>query len=144
MNFVYAAALHFFLCLSSISTRSRAIYKAYFDGSVWRCVSPLDMFAFYPTLVDSERLLCYSAVHLISSDTGGWVGSLCGGTVRCRRARSASRSRSLGFTANGSGREEVRLALLGPYDGPSGRVVLDSSSMGKHDEPRPFNGARAA
>ena len=72
MNFVYAAALYFFLCLILDLYQVANIYKAYFVVSVALCIATSKMFAFYPTLVDLGALAVLSASTYVVLKYGGW------------------------------------------------------------------------
>jgi hypothetical protein len=76
MNFVYAAALYFFLCLIFDFYEVATIYKAYFVVSVALCIATSKMFAFYPTLVDLGALAVLSASTYIVLTQGGWAACL--------------------------------------------------------------------
>jgi len=76
MNFVYAAALYFFLCLILDCYDVGTIYKAYFVISVALCIATSKMFAFYPTLVDLGALAVLSASTYIVLTHGGWAACL--------------------------------------------------------------------
>jgi hypothetical protein len=76
MNFVYAAALYFFLCLILDLYEVASIYKAYFVVSVALCIATSKMFAFYPTLVDLGALAVLSASTYIVLTRGGWAACL--------------------------------------------------------------------
>jgi len=76
MNFVYAAALYFFLCLILDFYEVAGIYKAYFVISVALCIATSKMFAFYPTLVDLGALAVLSASTYIVLRHGGWAACL--------------------------------------------------------------------
>jgi hypothetical protein len=73
MNFVYAAALYFFLCLILDLYEVANIYKAYFVVSVALCIATSKMFAFYPTLVDLGALAVLSASTYAVLKYGGWA-----------------------------------------------------------------------
>lgn len=72
MNFVYAAALYFFLCLILDLYQVANIYKAYFVVSIALCIATSKMFAFYPTLVDLGALAVLSASTYVVLKYGGW------------------------------------------------------------------------
>jgi hypothetical protein len=72
MNFVYAAALYFFLCLILDLYEVAGIYKVYFVVSVALCIATSKMFAFYPTLVDLGALAVMSASTYVVLKYGGW------------------------------------------------------------------------
>jgi hypothetical protein len=73
MNFVYAAALYFFLCLILDSYAVAGIYKTYFIVTVALCIATSKMFAFYPTLVDLGALAVLSASTYVVLTRGGWM-----------------------------------------------------------------------
>ena len=73
MNFLYAAALYFFLCLILDLYDVAAIYKAYFVVTVALCIATAKMFAFYPTLVDLGALAVSSAATYVLLTRSGWM-----------------------------------------------------------------------
>jgi len=73
MNFVYAAALYFFLCLILDLYDVSATHKTYFIVTVAMCIATSKMFAFYPTLVDLGALAVLSASTYIVLTRSGWA-----------------------------------------------------------------------
>ena len=64
MNFLYAAALYFFLCLILDLYDVTPDYKGYFVVSVALCIATSRMFAFYPVQIDLGALAVYERIDL--------------------------------------------------------------------------------
>jgi hypothetical protein len=73
MNFLYAAALYFFLCLTLDLYDVAPVYKAYFVVTVALCIATAKMFAFYPTLIDLGALAALSAATYVVLTRDGWA-----------------------------------------------------------------------
>jgi len=73
MNFFYAAALYFFLCLILDLYQVAAIYKGYFVVTVALCIATSKMFAYYPTLIDLGALAALCGSTYVVLTRGGWL-----------------------------------------------------------------------
>ncbi len=73
MNFLYAAALYFFLCLILDLYDVAPVYKAYFVVTVALCIATAKVFAFYPTLIDLGALAALSAATYVVLTRDGWA-----------------------------------------------------------------------
>jgi hypothetical protein len=73
MNFVYAAALYFFLCRLLDLYDVAPVYKVYFVVTVALCIATAKMFAFYPTLIDLGALAALHAATYVVLTRDGWA-----------------------------------------------------------------------
>ncbi len=76
MNFLYAAALYFFLCLILDLYDVPAIHKGYFVVSVALCIATSKMFAFYPVQIDLGALAVMSGSTYVLLTRSGWAACL--------------------------------------------------------------------
>jgi hypothetical protein len=76
MNFVYAAALYFFLCLILDLYDVAVVHKGYFVVSVALCIASSKMFAFYPVQIDLGALTVMSGSTYVLLTRSGWVACL--------------------------------------------------------------------
>jgi hypothetical protein len=73
MNFVYAAALYFFLCLILDLYDVAPVYKVYFVVTVALCIATSRMFAFYPVQIDLGALAALCAATYVLLTRTGWI-----------------------------------------------------------------------
>jgi hypothetical protein len=76
MNFLYAAALYFFLCLLLDLYDVPRVHKAYFVVSVSLCIATSKMFAFYPVQIDLGALAVMSGSTYVLLTRSGWAACL--------------------------------------------------------------------
>jgi hypothetical protein len=88
MNFLYAGALYFFLCLILDLYDTPGNYKAYFVATVALCIATSKMFAFYPVQIDLGALAVTSAAAYVLLTRTGWIA--------CVAALAAVASREFG------------------------------------------------
>ena len=72
MNFLYVAALCFFLCLLFDRHGVAQAYKTYFVVTVTLCIATSRMFVFYPTVIDLGALAVLTASTLIVLTRSDW------------------------------------------------------------------------
>jgi hypothetical protein len=73
MNFLYAAVLYLFLCLTFDLYGTSTLYKAYFVGTVALSIATSRMFAFYPVQIDLGALAVMTVTTYLVLTRRGWA-----------------------------------------------------------------------